>query len=54
MVAIGAALFNEVRERWACEIGDKKPQAMESRQTALVPPRTLAAGGPTDVDDAPE
>ena len=54
MVAIGAALFDEVRERWAREIGDKKLEAMESQLTALVPPRTLAAGVRTEVDDAPE
>lgn len=54
MLAIGAALFDEVRGRWAREIGGKQLQAMESHLAAVVPPRTLAAGGLTQVDDAPE
>ena len=54
MLAIGAALFDEVRERWAHEIGDKKLQAMESQLAALVPTQTLAVGGLTEVEDATE
>jgi DNA-binding MarR family transcriptional regulator len=53
MVAIGAALFDDVRDRWAREIGEKQLRAIESHLAILVPTRTISAAGLSEADDAP-
>ena len=37
MVTIGAALFEEVRERWAAEIGEDELDALEAHLRRLLP-----------------
>ena len=52
MVAIGAALFDDVRERWAAQIGVEQLAALEAHLGELVTPRTLVAEDLARVDDA--
>ena len=53
MVAIGAALFDDVRDRWAREIGENQLRAIESHLTVVVPARTVVARGLREADDGP-
>jgi hypothetical protein len=43
MVAIGARLFDEVRERWAAKIGARRLEDLEGQLAVLVPAGTTAA-----------
>jgi DNA-binding MarR family transcriptional regulator len=43
MVAIGSALFDEVRDRWAAQIGADKLDVLQTQLQQLVPPRPLLA-----------
>jgi DNA-binding MarR family transcriptional regulator len=43
MVRLGAALFDEVRERWAARIGAEALERLEADLAALVTPRPLGA-----------
>lgn len=43
MVAIGSVLFDEVRERWAAQIGVQQLAALEAHLAQLVAPRTVGA-----------
>jgi DNA-binding MarR family transcriptional regulator len=54
MVAIGAELFDDVRRRWAREIGEKELRAIESHLTAVVPARALPVGGSSEAGDVSE
>jgi DNA-binding MarR family transcriptional regulator len=50
MVAIGAALFDDVRDRWAREIGEKQLSAIESHLAVLVPARSTSDPKPSEAD----
>ncbi len=50
MVAIGSALFDDVRERWAAQIGAQHIDALQTHLEHLVTPRPLGAGV-ADADD---
>ena len=43
MVAIGSALFDQVRERWAAQIGAEELNALQANLGQLVTPRPLGA-----------
>jgi DNA-binding MarR family transcriptional regulator len=43
MVALGSALFDEVRARWAAEVGAAELDALQTALRALVPLRPLTA-----------
>jgi DNA-binding MarR family transcriptional regulator len=43
MVSIGAALFDDVRERWAAQIGAQQLDALQAHLEHLVTPRPLGA-----------
>ena len=43
MVAIGSALFDDVRDRWAERIGAQQLNALQAHLGQLVTPRTLGA-----------
>jgi DNA-binding MarR family transcriptional regulator len=43
MVAIGSALFDDVRERWAAQIGAQQLNALQAHLRHLVTPRPLGA-----------
>ena len=51
MIAIGSALFDDVRERWAARIGAQKLDALEAHLGQLVTPRTLGAEDLAHVND---
>jgi DNA-binding MarR family transcriptional regulator len=50
MVAIGAALFDDVRERWAAQIGAQQLQALEAHLGQLVPRQPSTAEDLAQVD----
>jgi DNA-binding MarR family transcriptional regulator len=43
MVAVGSALFDDVRERWAAQIGAQELNALQAHLGQLVTPRPLGA-----------
>ena len=43
MVAIGSALFDDVRERWAAQIGAEQLDALQAQLGHIVTPRLLGA-----------
>jgi DNA-binding MarR family transcriptional regulator len=43
MVAIGSALFDEVRERWATQIGDERLSTLQADLGQLIEQRALGA-----------
>jgi DNA-binding MarR family transcriptional regulator len=51
MVSIGASLFDDVRERWAAQIGPRELEALEAQLGELVPRQTLIAEDLVSVDD---
>ena len=51
MVAIGAALFDDVRDRWAAQIGAQQLNALEAHLGRLVQRRPSTAEDLTRVDD---
>jgi DNA-binding MarR family transcriptional regulator len=53
MVAIGAALFDDVRDRWAREIGEKQLRAIESHLAIVVSASTISAPGLSEADNVP-
>ena len=50
MVSIGASLFNDVRERWAAQIGLRQLEALEAYLGELVPRRVWTAEDLTSDD----
>ena len=52
MVAIGSALFDDVRERWAAQIGAQHLNALQAHLGQLVTPRPLGAEDLARVADA--
>lgn len=52
MVAVGSALFDDVRERWAAEIGAQELDALQTHLRRVVPGRPLAAEDLARVADA--
>ena len=53
MMAIGSALFDDVRKRWAAQIGAQQLDALEAHLDQLVTLRPLGAEDLARVDDAP-
>jgi DNA-binding MarR family transcriptional regulator len=51
MMSIGSALFDDVRERWAAQIGAHQLSALETHLGQLVTPRPLGAEDLARVDD---
>ena len=52
MMAIGSALFDDVRERWAAEIGAQQLDALQAHLGQLARPRPLGAEDLARVADA--
>jgi DNA-binding MarR family transcriptional regulator len=52
MVAVGSALFDDVRERWAAQIGAEHLDALQAHLGRLVTPRPLGAEDLARVADA--
>ena len=52
MIAIGSALFDDVRERWAAHIGAQQLNALQTHLGQLATPRPLGADDLARVDDA--
>ena len=52
MMVIGGALFDDVRERWAAQIGAQQLGALEAHLGQLVTRRTVVAEDLARVDDA--
>jgi DNA-binding MarR family transcriptional regulator len=52
MVAIGSASFDDVRERWAAQIGAEQLEALQAHLGRLVTPRPLGAEDLARVADA--
>ena len=53
MVALGSALFDDVRERWAAQIGAEQLDALQAHLSHLVTTRPFAAEDLTRMADAP-
>jgi DNA-binding MarR family transcriptional regulator len=53
MVAIGSALFDDVRERWAAQIGAQQLNALQVHLGHLVTPRPLGPEDLARIADAP-
>jgi hypothetical protein len=43
MMTLGAALFDEVRDRWAAQIGARELDALQARLAQLTARRSLTA-----------
>ncbi len=52
MMSIGSALFDDVRERWAAQIGAQHLRALEAHLGRLVTPRSLGVEDLARADDA--
>ena len=52
MIAIGSALFDDLRDRWAAQIGAQQLNVLQAHLGQLVTPRPLGAEDLARVDDA--